>query len=198
MAIHDLLWACPDCHAYASIRTDGREEVCTRCNSRFRRGSNSSIMAIRPDGSREARTAVEWEARLPPIDAPNTDGTLGPDSATIRIGQSKRPVLEGKRLLGFAERFGPKTPATLRLDPGTLEVDVAGSQGFQWALEELTAVQPSSSALQLNTRTTLLSVRFENASVRRWEAVLCRFLRERARELGRGDVAEFQPRIRYA
>ncbi len=97
--------------------------------------------------------------------------------------------------MGFAERFGQVHAARLSLDPERFLIETRTEDAFDWPLETLTAIQPSSKTLQLNHADGLVSIRFLGDSVRRWEALLQRYVRERWALLGRGRVAEFQPRI---
>jgi hypothetical protein len=197
MAISDLLWACPLCRSLHALRKDGREALCAACGARLSREDGARIRVVGPDGSRVAAGVTEWEAGLPAIDDIPEDGVLGPEPVTVRYGLPARPVRASGRLIGWAERFGPRLLATARLDAESIAIHLADGRIRSWALEDLTAIQPSSSALQLNTRTELVSLRFLEGCVRRWEAVLCRLIRDRARSLGRREIAEFQPRIRY-
>jgi hypothetical protein len=153
------------------------------------------IRVRRADGQSDTRSAAAWAERLPPIDAVPPEG-MGAQRATIRVVESTVPVRDGKRLIGWAERFGPHLDATVRLLNDRIRVTTDSGDAFDWPLEALTAIQPSSATLQLKTRETLLSVRFHEDSVRRWEAVLCAAVRRRYSDLGRGGIVEFQPRIR--
>jgi hypothetical protein len=197
MAIHDLLWACPVCKTCHAIRPAGREATCSACSARLSREPDARIRVTAVDSTEAVHSAVDWEATLPPIDEIPAGGTLGPEAIRLRIGQPARPVRARGKLIGWAEDFGPIIDATMTLDADHIAIQTAAGVRHEWPLEDLTAVQPSSSALQINTRDTLLSIRFLVGSVRRWEALLCRLIRERAHAVGRGSVTHFQPRIRY-
>ena len=195
MPIRDLLWACPVCRTYASIRASGKTEICDVCRARFERADGARIRVS--DATRtEVRDPVEWETELPPIDALPENGVLGPEPIIARIGMPARPVRAGRRFLGWAERFGPRVPGTARLGPESLHIRLENGTNPEWPLGVIEAVQPSSSTLQINALGTLVSIRFRISSVRRWEAVLCETLRRYFASSGRGAITEFQPRVR--
>jgi hypothetical protein len=195
MAIRDLLWACPVCRTYASIRASGRTECCITCHARFERADRSRIRVS--DATRtEIREPFEWETELPPIDALPGNGILGPEPIIARLGLAARPVRAGRRFLGWAERLSQRMPGIARLDPESLHIHMEDGPELDWRFNEIDAIQPSSSTLQLNAHRTLVSIRFRISSVRRWEAVLCNTLRRFYAETGRGPITQFQPRIR--
>ena len=69
---------------------------------------------------------------------------------------------------------------------------VPGS-GFEWPLSEITAVQPSSTALQVKARRQpVVSIKFSSSSSRLWEERLQVALRQ---HYSTRDIIEFQPRI---
>jgi hypothetical protein len=197
MPIRDLLWACPICRTYAAIRPDGPTETCTNCRARFERADRARIR-VSTATRNEIREPIDWEPDLPPIDALPENGLLGPEPVLTRMALAARPVRVGHRLIGWAERFSPRIPGEARLDPETLHIHIDGGSRLDWRLDEIEAIQPSSSTLQIRCRRTLVSVRFQLSSVRRWEAVLCETLRRRYRATGRGVITEFQPGIRTA
>lgn len=195
MAIRDLLWACPLCRALASIRPVGRSEICQHCGARFERVSGARIRVS--DATRtEVREPIEWEGELPRVDSLPENGVLGPEPITLRLGTRARPVRAGRRVLGWAERFGPRQPGTARLSPDSLDLRLQTGTRWEWPLGAIDAVQPSSSTLQIHARGTLLSIRFHVSSVRRWEALLCVSLQNLYTRTGRGVITDFQPRIR--
>jgi hypothetical protein len=197
MAIRDLLWACPACRSVASIHAVGRAEICRNCRARFERTDGARIRVS--DATRtEVRDPVDWEADLPPIDSRPENGSLGPEPIILRLGLPARPVRSGRRFIGWAERFGPRRAGTAQLSLDRLQVRLHTGAEWDWPLEAIDAVQPSSSTLQIHARATLLSIRFLSSSVRRWEAVLCASLQSLYARTGRGVITEFQPRIRTA
>lgn len=197
MAIRDFLWACPVCRTYSSIRQTRRGEACQSCGTRFRRGRAATIHAIRVDGTVDCRPAPQFEDMLPSAtEIPLTGGRLGPRPALVRIARSTLPVHDSGELLGIVERFGPRIAATVTLNDAALAIGVPEAP-IVWPLDAITAVQPSSSTLQINSRIhPLVSIRFLLDSVRLWEAVLQQKIRRTHQEAGRGSVVAFHPRIR--
>jgi hypothetical protein len=105
-------------------------------------------------------------------------------------------VLRGGALLGWAERFGKRVKGTLALNANEVRMTAEDATAVTWALEHLVAIQPSSTSLQLRARGGApISVSFLDASVLLWERWLQDAVQRRWRDLGRGEVHEFQPRI---
>jgi hypothetical protein len=201
LAIKDLLWACPECGRERGLRRRGRVEVCIDCGTRFRRGAGDLIEAERPGQGTVARPARAWlerlpEARLPWEGAESQAGCVFEERVEIRVAEGQRAIRLGRQFFGWVERFGPKHRGTLRLGPEGLSFRGEDGQERSWPLAALTAVQASSSSLQLKARQEpVVSIRFPEGSARLWEALVERALRLRYRAEGRGEIVEFQPRI---
>ena len=199
MAIRDLFWACPSCGRYGGLAGAGRQATCSFCGAAYRRVHGAQILVAKPDGTQEIRSPAEWEELLPAVDAAGASAeahTVRPQAVLARWATVLRPVHYRGRLIGWAESFGPQVVGKASLDPESFMLDLSG-QTYAWPFERITAVQPSSANLQINgAKHPLVSVRFLEDSVRRWEALLQRAIRERIRQLGRGEVAQFHPRIR--
>jgi hypothetical protein len=196
MPIRDALWACPFCHAIDSIRTVKRREACSRCAATFEPGPGATIVAGPSGGPAWARSVEEWEGDLPALDEAAAAGH-GPVSAVLRRASAPRPVHADGGLLGFAERFGPRIPATLEIAGPLLRILPVDGTPEEWQLAAVTAVQPSSSSVQLRRRDgALISLAFPDGSVRLWEARLQLAVRSAYRAAGRGEILEFHPTIR--
>jgi hypothetical protein len=199
MAIRDLLWACPLCGGERTL-AGGRRERCTACGARFRRGAGSEIVAERAGEAPLARAAAEWAALLPPVMPlrPPPAGAPTPaheEPAIARVVASDSALRSRGRFLGRIEHFGPPRRGRLRLTPDALAFSGEGGP-IAIPLDRITAVQPSSSTIQVKARgEPLVSFRFPQGSARFWEELLTTTLRERYRARGRGEIAEFQPRI---
>jgi hypothetical protein len=200
VALADLLWACPECGEDRGLRpADG---TCHACGTRFVRATGSTIRAIAPDGTVTARPAREWLDRLPdPASLLGTDPDAGDGpvrSADVDIRTVVRDeVVRGEAgYLNQVEVFGEPEPGSLTLDRDRLVVTREGGTAEAWPLEELTAVQASSSSLQLKRRgRPLAAYRFHDDSVYLWEQLLHAALRDFYGRTGRGSIVEFQPRI---
>lgn len=153
------------------------------------------ITAGPPGSPPETRSVEAWEARLPDLDLA-AEQAAGPTSAILRAATVPRPIRFRDGLLGWAERFGPKTPATVEIDDDLLRIRTDGREQT-WEFATVTAVQPSSSAVQLHRRNgELISLAFPEASVRLWEARLQVAVRRAYRNAGRGEITDFHPTIR--
>ena len=105
------------------------------------------------------------------------------------------PIYYRRELIGWVERFGERVEGTLSLGPEGLRFDAEAGQ-MEIRLDQLTALQPSSSSLQLRTREGLVvSLRFLESSVIRWESLLQEAVRRSWAAGGKGRVVDFQPRI---
>jgi hypothetical protein len=185
--IRDLLWGCVICGELEALRMMDRVELCTKCGARYRRGRGANITIEVEGRGLETRSAAEWTSQLPPVTATGTSECL------LRAVTSDTKIRAGV-YLGRVERFGSFHFGLLALTETALSFKArAGDDGFNWPLGELTAIQPSSTALQLKARRhTLVSIKFVNSSARLWERRLQAALRQHYR--GR-EIIEFQPRI---
>jgi hypothetical protein len=204
MGVAELLWACPECGETGGIDPEGE----CRCGVVFRRVEGASIEARLPDGGRVTRSPAEWVDRLPdPAALVERGGGEGAGQApgtaiqsarvTAREATRSAVVRRWGRYLNRIEAYGPEMEGTLELHTDRLAYRPHGADGREWPLDTLTAVQTSSRTLQVKVRgQPLVSFRFTNSSVFFWEALLHAALRAFYRQSGRGEIAEFQPRIR--
>lgn len=198
MAIRDALWACPFCRTIDAIRPGDDAETCSACGAVFTPGPRASITAGPPGSPPETRSLEEWEAGLPDLDRV-ADDIPDPARAILRIATEPRPVRFREGLLGWAERFGPRTTVTVELRAGSLLLRREGGGEEVWDFAAVTAVQPSSSSVQLRRRDgTLIALAFPDGSVRLWEARLQAAVRRAYRNAGRGEITDFHPTIRTA
>lgn len=222
MAIRDLLWACPLCGAVDALAPADKAERCRSCGARFRRGQRSLIEVTRPEGGREVRSAAEWAGQLPaepPGPERETPGTPGARGAPggegagesgagdgpalwrktrvlVRFALGDEAIRRGGAFLGFRERLGPERPGTLALTTHALELTLDDGEERRWALDELSALQASSTSIQIRPRgQPIVSFAFPESSARLWDESIAGAVRLRWRALGRGEIAEFQPRI---
>jgi hypothetical protein len=201
MAISDLLWACPECGRIGGVDPAG---TCQGCGTAFSRGRGALIRALMPDGRLVERSPAEWSDRLPdPAVLLKGDGGAGEDSVVRHARVLAREVTgvmavrgEGREFLNRVERFGPKRQGTLELGPDRLTYRPEGGGPREWPFDALTAIQASSSTLQVKARgQPLVAFRFLDDSVFLWETLLHAALRAFYRRTGRGEIIEFQPRI---
>jgi hypothetical protein len=86
---------------------------------------------------------------------------------------------------------------TLALDGTELSFREDGGGRHGWRLADLRALQGSSSEVQVSPASGgLVAFRLAEDSPRRWEEALKAGLRAVWRHQGRGEIVEFQPRIR--
>lgn len=220
MAIADLLWACPICRTDRGIRRDRRTSACHACGTRFQRVDGARIRAEPRDGDAETLSPAQWLRRLPDPatllegDAPaRSAGPIplrSPEQAPVRSALvaakfviREEVVRDGDRYLNRIEIYGRKEEGTLTLTRERLiytPADGAGEgAGTEWPFEDLVAVQASSRKLQLNGRDVpLASFAFPDDSSFLWENLVMAAVQAHYRRRGRGEIVEFQPRIRVA
>jgi hypothetical protein len=201
VAIPDLLWACPACGEDRGLAARGRACRCTRCGTAFRRGPGAAIRADGPDGSTTVLQPAEWLARLPEPRSlvrqrDGEGGTIRAARASTRRVSGSDAVFDEHGYLNRIELWGEPAPGRLELRPDQLVWSPDDGASEAWPLGELTAVQASSRAVQLNRAGALLvEVRFDDDSVFLWERLLHAALRDFYGRMGRGEIVEFQPRI---
>lgn len=201
MPIRDLLWACPICQTFASLRAaKRRRDVCMTCGTTFERAERATIRATLTDGSTRTHEARGWDRLMPPIESrfpPGSTEVLGPEPVRIRTVSGFTPVFADGRLAGWTERQSPSVRGTATLSPTELILARPDHRYEATRLDAITSIQPSSSTLQIGRRHRhVLSLRFESAPIRLWETVLQIRVASLYRQAGRGEVTEFQPAIR--
>lgn len=203
MSLVDFLYRCPECGA-DPISATRHGATCTACGSSFAPAPGGEGIRVRtPTGERQAPLAeLGWAVERhggPLPRAKDPDGSLAYEApAVLRIARSEEPVYHEGQLLGFTEQFGPPVAGVLRVVPRELRFrEPGGAPSHRWALRDVRALQASSSSVQLSLPDVgVVLFRFSEDSPRRWEALLGHALREVWRGLGRGEIVEFQPRIR--
>ena len=186
--IKDLLWGCVVCGTVESLRMVDRIETCQKCGARYRRASGAQISVQVEGKGIETRSAAEWSRHLPPVTPTGTAECL------LRAAETYKPVRAYGEYLGRVERFGNFHFGELVLTEATLSFDGREGKGsFAWPLGELTAIQPSSTALQIKARRhPVVSIKFVNSSPRLWEERLQMALRQHH---STRHIMEFQPHI---
>ena len=205
MAISDLLWACPTCGEDRGLQNP--DCLCSACGTRFLRGPAATIRAVDPGGVETTRSAAEWIERLPGLETLLDADPIRAANVRIRAVTGDKAVYGEAGYLNRAELFGDPEPGLLTLRKDRLVVARGGSgeepgnepgeaSPEEWPLEALTAVQASSSSLQVKRAgKALVSFRFPDDAIYLWENLLREAVRVFYRESGRGEILEFQPRI---
>ena len=186
--IRDLLWGCVVCGALESLREVDRIETCERCGATYQRAQGAQI-AVEVDGRGiETRSAAEWSAQLPPVTPTGTAECLA------RTAESNLEVSGYGEYLGRVERFGNFKFGQVELTREALIFRARDGEGsFEWPLADLTAVQPSSTSLQIKAkRRPVVSFKFVYSSSRLWEERIQLALRQ---YYSTREIIEFQPRI---
>jgi hypothetical protein len=172
-----------------SIREVDRIETCTKCGAKYRRSHGAEIAVEVAGQGIETRSAAEWTRLLPPVIPTGTAEVL------VRVAESDMPVGGYGEYLGRVERFGNFMFGHVELTDAVLIFRARDGEGsFEWPIGELTAVQPSSTSLQLKARgRSVASFKFVDSSSRLWEERIQLALRQ---YYSQREIIEFQPRIR--
>ncbi len=168
---------------------------CEGCGRTYDRGEDGDGIRVAEPGGREATASYrEIVERIATI--PGESGTIS-TRAAVRFSDTERPVRYRSQLIGFFEERGPNHSGRLVLDGVRLRFEPDEGASHEWALRDLRAVQTASSAIQISPQGgTLVSFRLLRDSPRRWEKLLKERLRRVWRSEDRGEIIEFQPRIR--
>lgn len=195
MAVRDLLWTCPDCRD-TILRPARRGDLCERCGTSFRRGRGDAIVATRADGTTDTRPATTWLDLLLP--RPPHPPDAGPEPARLAEALPEdRPVHYDGELIGWVERFGRARRGVVRLTGTQLRFDADDGSRTIVEIDDLTSIQPSSRKLLLGRRNgPVLALQFPKSNVSLWESRLQAAVNRRWAASGRGEVCEYQPRIR--
>lgn len=194
--IKDLLWACLVCGAEESLRqvarASGRRrvETCENCGAEYWRGSGANIVVQERGRAPVERAAGEWVELLPAV------RPYGSARAELRIAFEDKPFRALGVYMGRYERMGPPRTGQLELNAERLRFAADDGEALEWPLMELSAIQMSSSTLQLKPRRRpLLAIRFQHSSARLWEERLQAAVRAAYARAGKREIVEFQPRI---
>ncbi len=193
MPIRHLLYACVECGREGGIQPTKDGEVCDRCATRYTRAEGSMIRCERPGRETEVKHPADW---LNYLHTHSEKGaTRRPAPVTLRIAPRQKPYRHSDVLLGFIEEFDPPEDGTIELGEDSINFKSAAGER-RWPLDELTAVQPTSGTLNLKLRKgPLVAIRFRDGSPLLWEERVKAAIQKRFSASGRGEIAEFQPRI---
>ena len=206
MPLAHLLFRCPEC-GQDPIRGQKDRVVCPSCGTAFRRNRYGDDLEVRRPGGDTRRTSVvELLDAITGQDAPPEAGADGPARRTAPARYhgvlTEDPLRARGALLGFVERPGAGRLGRLVLTDEALSfrADGAGKGDHErWRLLDLTALQISSGALQVGIgRGRTVEIDLMGASALRWKLLLEDAIRSAWRDAGRGEIAEFQPRIEGA
>jgi hypothetical protein len=197
VAIHYLLYACVECGREGGIKRDKADkgaEVCDRCHARYTRIDGARIQCESPNKPAVVHTAAEWLDILAEMGLAREFGHEA--RVVLRISEHQKPYYELGVYLGRIEQFGAPIEGEFSMTAETIRFVSPTGPSFEWRLDDLTAVQPSSTSLQLKIRHgPILSFKFPGGSPLLWEERIHAALQARFTATGRGNILEFQPRI---
>ncbi len=195
MAIRHLLYACVECGREEGIRETREGEVCNRCGACYSRVDGAGIRVAPPNGEAVTKPAWEWLDILGHTDALQRPPGR-PEPVIVRLAHGTRPYRHSGVYLGEVEYFGDPVAGLLELTAESVVFKPTAGATINWHLRDLTAVQPSSTTLQLKIRHgPVVSIRFPEGSPLLWEERVRSAVQAWYTAAGRGEIAEFQPRI---
>ena len=200
MPIEHLLYRCPGC-GHDPIMATPRGAWCESCDTSFEQGNSSVVIANSPDGKIKkysVKTLMDTIEKLdgtsPDIFDHNCEKTYDAH-VTVSRGKNHKSVRWRGRLIGFFEHITERQAAILKLKKDDLILARGEQNSLVWPLENLTAIQISSKAIQVNIRGEgLYQIEFISDSPRRWEDLLQHTLYRFYKTRGQRIIA-FQPRI---
>ncbi len=194
MSLRDLIYRCPFCGT-DTMQGKGEEAHCPRCERVYQLASRGD--GLRVSGQDGPDLQIGVGVLLNRMGSLGKDGAVLESSVLTRFAYRERPVWYGDALIGFFEEWGPSRPGELRLDDRTVQFTEPSGELHRWSLLDLRAVQTASAAVQISAiGGELVSFRILNGSPRRWEKAFRERLRRAWRSRGKGEIVEFQPRIR--
>lgn len=193
MSLRDLLYRCAYCGA--ATHSDSETVHCEGCGRRYGQSAGrGSIEVTDPQGA--ARTA-SYRELADRIAAVSEDSRTLTARAAARFSGAEHPVRYQEELIGFFEEWGGELPGHLVLEEARLRFEPDQGAGREWALRDVRAVQTASGAIQISPpEGGVVSFRMLRDSPRRWELALKDRIRRVWRAEDRGEIVEFQPRIR--
>ena len=202
MALGDFLYRCPFCGA-EPLEGKGDKASCSGCARQYERGEEGTRIFVHEGDGRKsgipARRLAERLDELESASGPSREGRgyLLESAAVARFATGEEPVRFRGALLGYVEKMGPERAGTLGLGARTLKFRERDGTVHQWDLLDLRALQTASSTVQVSSvEGGVVTFSFAGDSPRRWERLLKVQLRKLWREEDRGEIFEFQPRIR--
>ncbi len=202
MALTDLLYRCPRC-GHDPLPGRGDEAACPSCGVRILRSDRQTHALVTLPGSEPAEldlslltAAIEALGGALPEGHPEGDRPIREARVWMQEAATEAPVSWSGDVLGFVEQFGERVEGVLRVTADRVTFQADSGDARVWHLDDLKALQMSSSKVQLRTSAVgLVQFRFHDDSARRWESLLRTLVAERWRRAGRGEIVEFQPRI---
>jgi len=208
MPISHFIYRCPSC-GHEPMRQRRGAAHCDACAQSYLPGKGRGMILVM-HGRAAVHEVPAWEVARA-VDAGGLAGGAGaPDQAESRVESEtveaevefrqafqETPLYRKGTLVGFVEERGPRRAGSLIINTSGLVF--RGRDGMEWrsTFLDLRAIQASSSSVQVSPVSGgVITLRFLADSPRRWEDLLKSEIRSAWRSAGRGEIVEFQPRIR--
>jgi hypothetical protein len=199
MPLVDLIYRCPLCGADAMREENDRVASCRSCARVYEHVPERG--RIRVEGQDGSVQEVDLDDLVAGTARADVSGATDPAPVSVdavaRVAREEEAVIHRKSLIGFVESRGPALSGRLTLHPDRIDFQPDAGADRTWALLDVRAVQTASASVQISPLAGgVVTFRILGDSPRRWEELIRTRLREAWRAAGRGEILEFQPRIR--
>ena len=199
MPLVDLIYRCPLCGADAMREENDRVAGCRACARVYEHIPERG--RIRVEGQDGSVFEVDAEDLVAGAARADVSGVADPTPVSVdavaRVAREEEAVIHRNSLIGFVESRGPALSGRLTLHPDRIDFHPDAGADRTWALLDVRAVQTASASVQISPlEGGVVTFRILGDSPRRWEELIRTRLREAWRAAGRGEILEFQPRIR--
>ncbi|MSR23048.1 MAG: hypothetical protein EXR92_05835 [Gemmatimonadetes bacterium] len=193
MPLRHMLFRCPYC-GQDPVEGRGVSARCSGCGREFEPGNGATRIAVTDLGG---ATEEVLSRMLSERVVGQEGGSHFEAAASMRVATREVPVRARGTLVGYRELPGPRRVGTLRMDGRRLTFLERGGRVHEWPLVDIRSLQVSASSVGISPVTGgVVSFRLHDDSPRRWDELLKEQLRAVWRDEGRGEITEFQPRIR--
>lgn len=200
MPLRHLLFRCPFC-GHDPMGGEADRARCAGCGRVFQRAGAARRIRVRDGGSDGVFPLEDLVARIEA--AGGAVASAGRDRGVLQHSASARerrstgeePAYLDGAVIGFFERMDEGVEGTLVLRTDGLEFR-HGDAANLWPFTRVRALQTASASVQISLEDgSVVQFEFLDDSPYRWEQLLRAALRSWFDEQGRGEIAEFSPRI---
>jgi hypothetical protein len=198
MPLVDLIYRCPLCGADAMREENDRVAGCRACARVYEHiPERGRIRVEGQDGSVFEVDADELVAGAARADKGEVAAPVVAVDAVARVARDEEAVTYRQSLIGFVESRGPALSGRLTLHADRIDFKPDAGATRSWALLDVRAIQTASASVQISPlEGGVVTFRILGDSPRRWEELIRTRIRDAWRAAGRGEILEYQPRIR--
>lgn len=198
MPLVDLIYRCPMCGADAMREENDRVAGCRACARVYEHiPERGRIRVEGHDGSVLEVDVEDLVAGTARADVGEVVAPVVAVDAVVRVARDEESVTYRRTLIGFVESRGPALSGRLSLHHDRIDFKPDAEPALTWPLLDVRALQTASASVQISPLGGgVVTFRILGDSPRRWEELVRSRIRNAWRAAGRGEIVEFQPRIR--